>query len=316
MLNKKYLKALGVTDLTTLVERFTETIIDTNRNHKFFVDWGKVQENVAGHKVEFNILNSLIGSAKFDAELEALLAKFPSVLPVIPILIAVRDEELKVIGDFQDSAIEVVSYDFRERKLTKNELKSFVAFFDKTGLKGFFQSLAFKSIQDYVLGVEVGMDTNARKNRSGEAMELLIHPIVKGICDKEKPPYSMLFRQKFEVLESKYGIRVPPSLRPREADFLIVRTDKKAFNIEVNFFSGTGSKPQEIVDSYLNRQRELKAVGMGFIWITDGEGWKGQQNQIRKGFEEFDFLLNLHFVRQGLLSSVLRETGLAQDGKR
>jgi type II restriction enzyme len=145
-------------------------------------------------------------------------------------------------------------------------------------------------------------------------MELAVHPIVEAICSKENPPYVMLFQKEFGVLESEYGIGIPPALRPREADFLIIRPDKKAFNIEVNFFSGTGSKPQEIVDSYLNRQRELKESGIGFIWITDGEGWKGQQNQIRKGFEEFDFLLNLHFVRQGLLKSVLSEIDSATAG--
>jgi len=75
--------------------------------------------------------------------------------------------------------------------------------------------------------------------------------------------------------------------------------------IEVNFFSGTGSKPQEIVDSYINRQNELLENGFYFIWITDGFGWKGQKNQIRKGLELIDYPLNLHFARKGLLEKIL-----------
>lgn len=291
-------------DLEKVIDTFHETIVDTNRGYKFFVDWKKIKEHVEKHKIEFNILNSLIGSRDFDNNLRKILTKYPETLPTIPILIALRQYNLKVIKDFIDDDSDVAKYDFKERKLSEEEIEKFVAFFAQTGLKFFFQNLSTQSIQDYVTGVEVGMDTHARKNRSGDAMELAIKPIIDEIIESKDIPLRMFFQKKFNYLENK-GISVPSTLKDRKADYILVKNDKKIINIEVNFYSGTGSKPQEIVDSYINRQNELKENSCYFIWVTDGYGWEGQKNQIKKGFEKVDYLLNLHFARRGFLKEIL-----------
>lgn len=301
-----YNSCLKANNLNEIIEKFHDTIVDTNRGHKFFVNWMKVKDHVEKYKVEFNILNSLIGSKNFKNDLRHLLKEYPAILPAIPILIAVRGKHLKVISDFLDADSDIIIYNFSKRNLSSKEVEFFVEFFDKTGLKYFFENLSTKSIQDYVAGVEVGMDTHARKNRSGDAMELSIKPIIEEINERQKEPFEILFQKQFKHLEEKYDIDVSPSIMYRKADFIILKkNNKKIINIEVNFYSGTGSKPQEIVDSYIHRQNELKENGFDFIWITDGEGWKGQKNQIGLGFKKVNYLLNLHFVRRGLLEEIL-----------
>ncbi len=291
-------------DINKIIDKFHETIINTNRGYGFFVDWRKVRDHVQQHKIEFNILNSLIGSKTFNDDLGKILSRYPEVLPVIPILIAIRDVKLEVIGDFLDAGSDIDEYDFEERELSSEDVKRFIEFFDKTGLKYFFQNMSSKSIQDYVTGVEVGMDTHARKNRSGHAMELAMKPIIDEIVEARGSPFKVLFQKKFDYLKT-LRVPVPPALKDRKADFIIVKGEDVVINIEVNFYSGTGSKPQEIVDSYINRQSELKENDFHFIWVTDGFGWKGQKNQIRKGFQKIDYLLNLHFARRGLLREIL-----------
>lgn len=301
-----YEKCLGAKNLEETIERFHETIVDTNRGYKFFVDWGKVERHIRKYKIEFSILDTLVGSRDFDNELRNILRKYPEVLPVIPILIAVRDIRLKIIRDFYDADSEIMEYYFTERKLSEPEIEIMVEFFDKTGLSHFFENLSSKSIRDYVTGIEVGMDTHARKNRSGNSMELVIKPFIEGINLKHDDKFTILYQKKFGYLEKGFGIKVSSAIKNRKADFILINSSKsKVINIEVNFYSGTGSKPQEIVDSYINRQEELKENGFDFIWITDGYGWKGQKNQIRKGFKKVNFLLNLHFVRKGLLEGIL-----------
>jgi type II restriction enzyme len=296
-----YFKFLNVISEEEVIEKFHDTLIDTNRGYSFFVDWNKVKKHVERYKVEINILNSLICSKEFDDDLRKILLNYPQVLPVIPILLAIRELNFKVIQDFADKDSDIVHYDFRVRTLTSEEIESIVEFFNKTGLKDFFAGMAASSLQDYVMGVEVGMDTHARKNRSGDAMELLLKPIVEDLALKNGFK-TVLFQKKFGYLK---GIEVDSSIRNRKADFILISDTDKVVNIEVNFYSGTGSKPQEIVDSYIERQNELKNNGFEFIWITDGEGWRGQKNQIHKGFEKIDYLLNLHFVRIGLLEEIL-----------
>jgi len=305
MKEKLYSDFLGLQNFDEIVENFYETLIDTNRGYKFFVDWKKVKGNISDFKVELNILNSLIGSADFDNDLRKILKKYPEVLPAIPILIAVRGKTLKVIRDFLGKGADIVGYNFNKRQLTDEEIKGFVEFFDKTGLKYFFRSLSNQSIIDYATGVEVGMDTNARKNRSGKAMELLLKPIIEQINSKLDTPFKVIWQKKFLHLEKILGIKVSSTIKNRKSDFILVKDKNTILNIEVNFYSGTGSKPQEIVDSYINRQNELKENNFKFIWVTDGEGWKGQKNQIEKGFSKIDYLLNLHFVRKGLLEKIL-----------
>lgn len=301
-----YGKRLGTGSLEETIERFHETVIDTNRSYNFFVNWEKVEQHVDKYKIEISILDSLIGSRNFNKDLENILKKYPEVLPVIPILIAVRDARLKVIRDFSDADTDIMEYNFTERKLSELEIKVLIEFFEKTGLKNFFENLSTKSIRDYVTGVEVGMDTHARKNRSGDSMELVIKPFIERINLKHDDRYIILFQKNFNYLQKNFGIKVSASIRNRKADFILINADKdRVVNIEVNFYSGTGSKPQEIVDSYINRQEELKENGFEFIWITDGYGWKGQKNQIAKGFRKVNYLLNLHFVRKGLLEDIL-----------
>jgi len=149
-------------------------------------------------KVEFHILDSLIGSRDFNKELRNVLLKYPEVIPCIPILIAIRNRELKVIDDFFSAETYIAEYSFRKRKLSNEEVEELVEFFEKTGLRYFFEELSSKSIQDYVTGVEVGLDTNARKNRSGNAMELLLKPVIESIKARQDIPH-LLFQKKFAV---------------------------------------------------------------------------------------------------------------------
>jgi len=304
-MNSLYLKVLKVDSSEAVINKFYDTLIDTNRGYNFFVDWDKVKRNVEQFKIEFNILNTLIGSEDFDSDLKKILTKYHQVLPAIPILLAIRAQRFKVVKDFIDDDSDTVTYDFRKRKLSSEEIDSIIKFFEKTGLKRFFLEISSKSIQDYVTGVEVGMDTNARKNRSGSAMEMVLKPIVEDIIARQKSPYIVLFQKQFKYLEKNFDIKVNPSIRNRKADFIVIKDKSKVINIEANFFSGSGSKPQEIVDSYIERQNELRENGFEFIWITDGVGWKEQKNQIEKGFTKIDYLLNLHFVRMGLLEEFL-----------
>ena len=305
MKEKLYKEFYKAANINQVIDKFHDSIIDTNRGYKFFVDWDKVRKNVERYKVELNILNTLIGSRDIENDLRTLLKKYPEILPVFPILIAVRDINLKVIRDFVSKDADIVEYNFKKRRLSESEIESFIEFFHKTGLNYFFNAISQKSIYDYASGIEVGMDTNARKNRSGTAMENLVEPILNEINEKIGKPYKILVQKNFKYAASKFNLKINKYLLPRKADFILVKEDNTVINIEANFFSGTGSKPQEIVDSYINRQEELKENGIKFIWVTDGYGWKGQKNQIEKGFNNIDYLLNLNFCKNGLLENIL-----------
>lgn len=294
---KKFYKINNVDDL---LRKFQETLLVSNKTFSYFVDWAKIQANVKKYEYEINVLNYLVGIAEPKEKLREILKKNPEVVSVMPLIIAVRDSEIAVIEDKAKPSESLRVFDFeRKDKLSNEKIAELIAFCDKSGILNLFSSIRIKNLRDFLLGVETGIDTNARKNRSGTAMEELIEPIIGGIKD-----INVVKQKKFQSLQDGYKIKIPLKLSDRKFDYVII-TKRTAYNMEVNYYDGQGSKPQEIVDSYTNRKNELAKEGIGFIWLTDGVGWKGGVHQITNAFNDMDYILNIEFARKGILNEIL-----------
>lgn len=267
----------------------------------YFCDWNKIKENVTGLNYEINVLNYLVGASDVKLKLIEILKKNPETAKVIPLIIAVRDLDINVIKNPAKPLESLTRYNFSKKSLTDADITNIVSFCGDSGILSLFSEFKIKDLRDYLLGVETGLDTNARKNRSGTAMEALVSPILDKI--KNVKVYS---QKTFKSLDGIKGIPKCLGVKDRKFDY-IVQTSTMCYNIEVNYYSGTGSKPQEIVDSYINRNNELRKSGWGFIWITDGAAcWKGQLNQIAKAFREMDHVLNVSFAKSGILEDILK----------
>lgn len=295
-----YSKILTSKEPESLVGVFLDTLAETNRTYDFFVDWRKVRQNVDSLKVELAILGSIVGAKQPEDELRSLLRRYPETARAIPILVAVREQRFKVLEDV-GAASQYSEFDFGKSPVNDEDIEKIVKFCSRTGIPNLLGSI--KMLHDYVYGVEVGLDSNARKNRSGKAMENLIYPILD-VLAREREDVTVVSEKKFSHMEREFGRTIPSGLRDRRFDIVVLAPRWQA-NIETNFYAGSGSKPQEIVDSYLNRQRELRSANWKFIWITDGFGWTSGANQLRKACLELDYILNTHFVRQGILKDIL-----------
>ena len=60
-------------------------------NYTYYVNFGKVYENVDDIRIELNIMNSLIGSRDIEGDFRKLVNRYPEILKCIPTLLAVRD---------------------------------------------------------------------------------------------------------------------------------------------------------------------------------------------------------------------------------
>ena len=171
------------------------------------------------------------------------------------------------------------------------------------GLKHLYQNIIEKSTSDYIAGVLVGMDSNGRKNRGGKVFELACQPLFEKICIEHK--LKLLTQKQFKALV-ELGFDINQDIADRKADFIIFdATQKKAINFEVNFYNGTGSKPEEIIDSYINRQNDLLANGINFALVTDGRCWESATNQLEKGFRHLEYLLNFYMLKHGMLEEII-----------
>ncbi|MDD5703927.1 MAG: DpnII family type II restriction endonuclease [Dehalococcoidales bacterium] len=295
-----YKKHLNLSTIDEICKVLSDTLIETNCTYDFFVNWTKVRKNRDAFKYELALLKSLKNCSDPVSDLRDLLKKYPEVIKVIPILLACRDGLLKVLNSIE-TGLQYHAFDFSKKKYDAKEIDDIVKFTKNTGLLDMLCQM--DSATDYLLGVEVGLDTNARKNRSGLFLERMVTETLNELSARNS---ALVFGEQktFGYVEDKYHVKIPPTLRDRKFDYSVINKGK-ATNIEVNFYSGVGSKPSEIVSSYINRGEVLSSAGWKFVWLTDGMGWRKMKNPLRVGVENIDYVMNAHLLRKGLLEGII-----------
>lgn len=84
----------------------------------------------------------------------------------------------------------------------------------------------------------------------------------------------------------------------------VIRTSEKIYLIEANFYTGGGSKLNEVARSYSELAPKINAVpGFEFVWITDGIGWESARNKLEEAFAHIPSVYNLTNINE-LISRV------------
>ena len=267
-------------------------------NYGYYVDFEKIYRYAEKYKVELNILNSLIGSKSIEKEFENIILKYPETLEVIPLLLAVRSNEIFI----KDSTDE---YLFKFNKMVYS-IGDYVKFMRETGLFELLQNHIINNLYDYLLGVEVGLDSNGRKNRGGHLMEDLVEEYIIKAGYKKNETY---FKEMYLAdIEKKWNMDLSEmsgnNVSTKRFDF-VIKTDNQVYVIETNFYSAGGSKLNETARSYKMLAKESKKVnGVTFIWFTDGLGWKGARKNLEETFNELETLYNINDLDNGILETL------------
>jgi len=281
---------VGNRDFDTWFSNFKESIAD----YSYYVDFDKVVSNTDKIKIELNLLNSLIGSKNIERDFRNLVEKYPEIIKCIPILIAVRSSEINIIDDSGE-----LTYYFNKPNLS---LDYYINFMYKIGLFDMISNHIVNNLVDYVLGVETGLDSNGRKNRGGKAMENLVESYIKKTGCRYKKQMCIADVQR------QWGIDLSNVSNKGKAvkrfDF-VVESKGQIFGIEVNFYSGGGSKLNETARSYKMIAEESKNIdGFKFIWITDGVGWKSARSNLKETFDALDNIYCIHDLKNGIMEKI------------
>lgn len=278
------------------------SIIPQNRTWDYFINWDKVRKGVEKFKIELSILNSLCNSKNFNEELLNILDKYPEVINVIPLLIGVRDNKIQILDSFKLPDFDFLYFDFSNQKSVKNQGQKYLDFFIKSGIKDLIIKGGITNLIDYSYGVEVGLDTNGRKNRGGSIMEGLVEKLLKEVYELSDD--ELLSQSNFNRVYEKWGIELPLDKSNRRPDFIIYK-NKKIIWIETNFYSGTGSKLKSTCGEYKTLNKFLKNNNVEFVWITDGNGWLSTKDPLKETFIEIDYLFNLSMIKNRVLNEIL-----------
>lgn len=260
--------------------KFMSQLQETNQTLDFFCDFDKIAANVDNIKLSLCMLNSMIGTTDLRRSVETIWNRDRSAFSVMDILIAVRSEGKKVVINSAGDCI------ILDRLFTS--IDGVMEYLEGTGLADLFRQKKINDLVDYVFGIETGLDSNARKNRSGHVME----GMVARILDKN----GVRYRQ--EVYSSEWS-EITKVLGDDEKRFdFVIQTPKKTYLIEVNFYSGGGSKLNEVARSYSDIAPKINSVpGFEFVWITDGIGWKSAKNKLQEAYSIIPSIYNLTSIK-------------------
>ncbi len=283
-------------DFNEWFKTFRSSICD----YAYYVNFEKVYGNIDNIKVELNILNSLIGSKDIENDFEKLIAEYPHFLKCIPILLAVRGSEIYAIdGDGE------YLFNFKKMNYSIAEYKMFMS---KTGLFDLISNRIINNLVDYVTGVEVGLDSNGRKNRGGHLMENLVEDylqkagLVKGV-DYFKEMNISDVQKRWNLDLSNIS---NTGKTEKRFDF-VVKKGNTVYGIETNFYASNGSKLNETARSYKTITLEAKDIqGFAFVWFTDGVGWQSAKHNLEETFDVLDNFYCIADLENGIVNELFK----------
>ncbi|QNL41815.1 type II restriction endonuclease [Streptococcus sp. NSJ-72] len=287
------------------LNHFLNTLSVTNRTPEYYVNWEKVSRETKKFELELNTLNYLIGKEDiYNVALE-LFQKQPDLLKAVPSLIASRDKILDILVMDNDDNMSFERLNFK--KIDTNRLVEYLDFIEQSGLLDFLQNHANRSLVDYVYGVESGLDSNARKNRSGTTMEGILERNVAKVCQTYGLEYKAQATPAF--IKENWRIVVPVDKSERRFDVAVFSSEKKkCWLIETNYYGGGGSKLKAVAGEFteLSQFVETSDDDVTFIWVTDGQGWKTAHLPLAEAFAHVPNVFNLEMLKQDYLVELLK----------
>lgn len=279
---------------------------DSIADYGYYIDFEKVHRNVDNIKVELNILNSLIGSKNIEADFEGLMRKYPEVLKCIPLLLAVRANEIYC----QDkNGGHLFQFDFGKYPPNSHaHYAKYKYFMRETGLFDLLENHIVNNLVDYATGVETGLDSNGRKNRGGHLMEDLVESFIQKAGFVKDVTY---FKEMYiHQITDKWNIDLSAisnqGKMEKRFDF-VIKTPNMIYGIETNFYGSGGSKLNETARSYKTLALETDTIdGFTFVWFTDGKGWTSARNNLEETFDVMEHIYNIKDLENGIIEKVMK----------
>ena len=282
------------------LNEFLSSLSITNRTPEYYVNWEKVERETKKFELELNTLNYLIGKENIFDETLKLFKQQPNLIKVIPSLIASRDKVLDIlsIDDNDDMSFERLDFS----NIDTDRIEEYVIFAEDSGLLDFLQNKANRSLVDYVYGVEAGLDSNARKNRSGTTMEGILERHVSKLASELGLEWKAQATAAY--IKENWNIEVPVDKSERRFDVAVYSAkNNKLWLIETNYYGGGGSKLKAVAGEFTELSQFVvqSKDDVEFVWVTDGQGWKTAHLPLSEAFGHIVNVFNLNMLKNNYL---------------
>lgn len=285
-------------------QKLTNTFTSSIFSWDYFSDFKKISENSFKIKIQLNILNSILGQGNIESKFLVLIKTYPEIRTVLPLLIAVRKFDKQILDKETFEIKEVVNLfnakkDFEEKEMLK--------FFNESGLKEIFESKKISNLEDYIFGVETGLDSNARKNRTGDLMEDIVEAFVKDLCDKN-PWFEYKEQATASFMKTTWNIDVQSDKSSRRFDFAIYDGNKQeVYLIEVNYYGWGWSKLKAVAWEFAWLYDFMQTQNIKFFWLTDWLGWNTALKPLEEAYNKMDGnIYNIEMLKEWILDELIK----------
>ncbi|WP_164704233.1 DpnII family type II restriction endonuclease [Mesoplasma coleopterae] len=261
-------------------DNFFSTLKKSTIDLNYFTDYSKMIKEINEYENEIEILNTVFNYSNITEGLNAVFEKYSFVKNIIFDLIAVGKDKKITVQDkvfyrnslSNEEAIEIL----KETKLL-----------DHLGID-------ITDLKHLLMGIKIGLDSNARKNRSGKIMV----EKVKEEFDKQNIDY-------LEEVNKTKLLKNHPHLKEEMDQIFKNENQNKRFDIvfekngiiflgEINAYNNSGSKLNSIAREYAELANRINATKhFRFFWITDGGGWKSAKKDLMDAYTTIINIFNL-----------------------
>ncbi len=278
--------------------KFNSTFKNSIKTWDYFVNWSKVFKNSSELEIILNKLNYLLGKDNLEEEFKRLYGSNPDVIKAFPALLAVRENNLEIYSKTEKTS---EFFDFSKQDLS---IEKYFDFFEKSGIINLFKDKKIKNLVDYVVGVEVGLDSNGRKNRGGALMEDIVEVFILDFCKRNNFEY--LSQANAKKIKMKWNIDIKVNKSSRSFDFVVYSPISNRVKLfETNFYNGGGSKLKAVCGEFRSLHDELSVQNIDLVWVTDGLGWNTARRPLEETYEHNDYVFNLKSLEDGVLNKLV-----------
>ena len=283
-----------------LIQTFQTSIFSWD----YFSDFKKIRENSFKIKVQLNILNSLFGEENIEEKFLEILREYPQTRKILSILIAVRSFDKQIL-DRETMIVSEVKHLFNPKEDFIDE--DMLLFFRNSWLKEVFENKYISNLNDYVFWVETWLDSNARKNRTGDLMEDIVEEFIKELCEKNSW-FEYKEQATVSFMKKEWWVDVQSDKSSRRFDFAIFdRNKNKVFLIEVNYYWWGWSKLKAVAWEFAWLYDFMQKQDISFYWITDWLGWNTAKKPLEEAYNKMEWnIFNIEMLKEGILDELIK----------
>lgn len=263
---------------------FIKTLSTTNIKLEEYTSWKKINKEMDKNRWYCNQLNFFlsINEKDFKLKFSKYFNESEESFKMLPLLLSNKKEHFNYLINNQIRTFNI-----------KNKSDVYIFIRESGLLENIFINESCKDIYSYCFGVEVGIDNNSLKNKSGKwASDILLKILEDNNIEEIKK--EVYIKDILNLPNNKLG-----EFQNKKFDF-VFKYKNVTYLVELNYFNSGGSKINSESDRFIelnNKIIESKIPNIKLLYVTDGLGWLKHKEKLKMVLKNIGHCYNFQLLK-------------------